>query len=127
MKAAGVGLNLTAANNIFLVDPWWNPAVEEQAIDRVHRIGQTKDVNVIRFLMEGSIEERMHEICKLKKSLFHMTIVQSREESKAETLDNMKFLLLGKAPTGVSVGNLTNNAGNNVASSTTNRMIEEKP
>ena len=77
--------------------------------------------------MEGSIEERMHEICKLKKSLFHMTIVQSREESKAETLDNMKFLLLGKAPTGVSVGNLTNNAGNNVASSTTNRMIEEKP
>lgn len=49
MKAAGVGLNLTAANNIFLVDPWWNPAVEEQAIDRVHRIGQTKDVNIFFF------------------------------------------------------------------------------
>lgn len=55
-----------------------------------------------------------------------MTIVQSREESKAETLDNMKFLLLGKMPTGVSVGNLTNNAGKNFDGSNANIMIEEK-
>jgi len=59
LKAGGVGLNLVAANHVFLVDPWWNPAVEEQAIQRVHRIGQTKDVFVTRLICNKSIEQRV--------------------------------------------------------------------
>lgn len=59
LKTAGVGLNLVAANKVFLMDPWWNPAVEEQAIERVHRIGQKKAVTIIRFIMDKTIETRM--------------------------------------------------------------------
>lgn len=59
LKTAGVGLNLVAANKVFLMDPWWNPGVEEQAIERVHRIGQTKEVEIIRFIMDKTIEMRM--------------------------------------------------------------------
>ncbi len=58
MKAGGVGLNLTAADYIFIVDPWWNPAVEDQAVSRAHRIGQKKHVFVYRFITENSIEEK---------------------------------------------------------------------
>ena len=57
LKAGGVGLNLCAASTVFLMDPWWNPAVEEQAMDRCHRIGQTKEVVVRRF---GNQHRRMH-------------------------------------------------------------------
>jgi len=56
LKAGGVGLNLVSANHVFLVDPWWNPAVEEQAIQRIHRIGQTKDVYVTRLICNNTIE-----------------------------------------------------------------------
>ncbi|MCI39197.1 SWI/SNF-related matrix-associated actin-dependent regulator of chromatin subfamily A member 3-like 3-like, partial [Trifolium medium] len=52
LKAGGVGLNLTAASNVFLMDPWWNPAVEEQAIMRIHRIGQKRKVTVRRFIVK---------------------------------------------------------------------------
>ena len=55
LKTAGVGLNLVAANKVFLVDPWWNPGVEEQAIERVHRIGQKREVKIIRLVMDQSI------------------------------------------------------------------------
>ena len=53
LKAAGVGINLTAASRVYLMDPWWNPAVEEQAMDRVHRLGQARDVEVVRFAVRG--------------------------------------------------------------------------
>mmetsp|Transcript_22507 Transcript_22507/g.19470 ORF Transcript_22507/g.19470 Transcript_22507/m.19470 type:complete len:134 (+) Transcript_22507:735-1136(+) len=56
LKAGSTGLNLTVATNVYLVDPWWNPAVEDQAIERVHRIGQKKEVNVVRFVCEKTIE-----------------------------------------------------------------------
>ena len=59
LKTGSIGLNLTAANNVFLVDPWWNPTIEDQAIDRVHRIGQVKKVNVKRFVCEKTIEEKV--------------------------------------------------------------------
>jgi SNF2 family DNA or RNA helicase len=68
LKAGGLGLNLTAADAVVLIDPWWNPAVEEQAAARAHRIGQQRTVFVYRVLVEGSIEERMLEL-QARKSL----------------------------------------------------------
>ena len=65
--AVGVGLNLTMANHVLIVDPWWNPAIEEQAIHRCHRIGQKKPVFVKRFVTEGTIEQYCFEICQRKK------------------------------------------------------------
>jgi DNA repair protein RAD5 len=67
LRAGGVGLNLTAAENVFMMDPWWSFAVEAQAIDRVHRMGQEREVNVVRFVVEGSIEEKMLRIQERKK------------------------------------------------------------
>jgi hypothetical protein len=67
LKAGGEGLNLQNADHIFVVDPWWNPAAELQAIDRVHRIGQTKRVTAIRFIIKDSIEERIVQLQDKKK------------------------------------------------------------
>jgi DNA repair protein RAD5 len=67
LRAGGVGLNLTCARNVFMMDPWWSFAVEAQAIDRVHRMGQEKAVRVVRFVVEGSIEEKMLRIQDRKK------------------------------------------------------------
>ncbi|MBN2263522.1 MAG: SWF/SNF helicase family protein, partial [Prolixibacteraceae bacterium] len=65
----GVGLNLTSADYIFMLDPWWNPAVENQAISRAHRIGQNKKVFVYRFITEGSIEEKIQNLKERKTKL----------------------------------------------------------
>jgi superfamily II DNA or RNA helicase len=70
LKAGGVGLNLTAASYVFLMDPWWNPAVESQAIDRAHRIGQQNNLTVYRPIIKGSIEEKVLELQKIKRELF---------------------------------------------------------
>jgi DNA repair protein RAD5 len=67
LRAGGVGLNLTCARNVFMMDPWWSFAVEAQAIDRVHRMGQERAVKVVRFVVEGSIEEKMLRIQERKK------------------------------------------------------------
>jgi non-specific serine/threonine protein kinase len=67
LKAGGTGLNLTAADTVVIYDPWWNPAVESQAVDRAHRIGQVKTVNVYRLVTEHSVEQRIMEL-KSKKS-----------------------------------------------------------
>ena len=69
LKAGGVGLNLTAAENVFLLDPWWNPAVEMQAIDRTHRIGQTKPVFAYRLVARDTVEERILELQAHKRAL----------------------------------------------------------
>jgi len=69
LKAGGVGLNLTAADTVIVFDPWWNPAVEEQAIDRAHRIGQHKAVFVYRLVAVGTIEEKMDELKARKREL----------------------------------------------------------
>ena len=61
-KAGGLGLNLTGADYVFLLDPWWNPAVEAQAIDRSHRIGQTQTVNAYRLIAPGTVEEKIWEL-----------------------------------------------------------------
>jgi SNF2 family DNA or RNA helicase len=69
LKAGGVGLNLPAAEYVFLLDPWWNPASEAQAIDRAHRIGQTKTVFAYRLLARGTIEEKVEELQREKRAL----------------------------------------------------------
>jgi SNF2 family DNA or RNA helicase len=69
LKAGGVGLNLTRANHVFHFDRWWNPAVENQATDRVFRIGQTRNVQVHKFVCTGTLEERIHELIESKKAL----------------------------------------------------------
>lgn len=69
LKASGTGINLTAASRIYLLEPWWNPAVEEQAMDRVHRIGQKEDVKIVRLIARNSIEEKILELQEKKKRL----------------------------------------------------------
>ena len=69
LKAGGLGLNLTAAEYVFLLDPWWNPAVEAQAIDRAHRIGQARHVFAYRLIARDTVEERVLELQQRKRSL----------------------------------------------------------
>ena len=70
LKAGGVGLNLATASYVFVMDPWWNPSVEQQAIDRAHRIGQKNTLTVYRPIIENSVEEKVMELQKEKKALF---------------------------------------------------------
>jgi SNF2 family DNA or RNA helicase len=69
LKAGGTGLNLTAADHVFLMDPWWNPAVEEQAADRTHRIGQTRPVMIYRLVAADTVEERILDLQDRKRAL----------------------------------------------------------
>ena len=69
LKAGGHGLNLTAADYVFILDPWWNPAVEAQAIDRAHRIGQTRRVIATRIVARGTIEEKILDLQASKRAL----------------------------------------------------------
>ncbi|MEB3294477.1 MAG: DEAD/DEAH box helicase [Synechococcales bacterium] len=74
LKAGGVGLNLTRANHVFHFDRWWNPAVENQATDRVFRIGQTRNVQVHKFVCSGTLEERIHDMIESKKALAEQVV-----------------------------------------------------
>jgi SNF2 family DNA or RNA helicase len=74
LKAGGTGLNLTKASHVILLDPWWNPAVEQQAIDRLHRIGQKSSVNAYRLLAKDSVEERVRQLQKMKSDLVSAVI-----------------------------------------------------
>ncbi|KAF8973576.1 SNF2 family N-terminal domain-containing protein [Flammula alnicola] len=84
LKAGGVGLNLTAAQRVYLMDPYWNPAVENQAVDRIHRLGQTRPVTTVKFIIENSIEARLLEVQRKKTELANMTLGQNF--SKADLL-----------------------------------------
>ena len=86
LRAGGSGLNLTSANHVFHYDRWWNPAVEDQATDRAFRIGQTRNVQVHKFVVSGTLEERINEMIESKQALAH-SIVGSGEEWLTE-LDN---------------------------------------
>jgi SNF2 family DNA or RNA helicase len=92
LKAGGSGLNLTAASYIVLCDPWWNPAVEAQAIDRTHRIGQTQKVNAYRLIVKDSIEEKIRLLQKQKSALAH-DILGEENFASALTLQDFQFLL----------------------------------
>ena len=91
LKAGGFGLNLTAASYVILFDPWWNPAVENQAIDRTHRIGQNRTVIAYRLLIKESIEEKVRQLQKQKKSLAEDILGEERF-AQALSLDDFRFL-----------------------------------
>ena len=74
LKAGGTGLNLTGADMVVHVDPWWNPAVEDQATDRAYRLGQQRNVQVFKLIMKGTVEEKIYELQEKKKSLIDQMI-----------------------------------------------------
>ncbi|GJR76865.1 sucrose synthase, partial [Tanacetum coccineum] len=90
LKAGGVDLNLTAASNVFLMDPWWNPAVEEQAIMRIHRIGQKRTVCVRRFIVKDTVEERMQQVQARKQRMIAGALTD--EEVRSARLEELKML-----------------------------------
>jgi SNF2 family DNA or RNA helicase len=92
LKAGGFGLNLTAASYVVLFDPWWNPAVENQAIDRTHRIGQVNKVMAYRLLIKNSIEEKIRELQKQKKALAEDVLGEAKF-AQSLTLQDLQFLL----------------------------------
>ena len=93
LKAGGVGLNLTAAGYVFLLDPWWNPAVEAQAIDRTHRIGQSKNVMVYRLIAKNTVEERILELQQTKRTLADSIISESEGPLSSLTRKELEWLL----------------------------------
>ena len=92
LKAAGSGLNLTAATYVILYDPWWNPAVEAQAIDRAHRIGQSNTVNAYRLIARDSIEDKIQSL-QLKKETLANEVVQEESLNQILDLDRLKSIL----------------------------------
>ena len=92
LKAGGTGLNLTGADMVIHYDPWWNPAAEEQAVDRAHRIGQTKEVEVVRLLVHDSIEEQVVSMSQAKRKLFDLLITPG--ESMPTKLSDKDLLKL---------------------------------
>jgi SNF2 family DNA or RNA helicase len=92
LKAGGEGLNLQVANHVFLLDPWWNPACELQAIQRAHRIGQTKEVKAVRFITKNTIEEKIIALQEKKQLVFDASIDGSSASLGKLTQEDMRFL-----------------------------------
>lgn len=106
LAVASVGLNLVAANQVILTDSWWAPAIEDQAVDRVHRLGQKRETTVFRLVMEGSIEERVLGIQEKKRGLV-ATAFQERGEGRGRRAKEAKLadlqMLLGGVTAGAAV------------------------
>ena len=92
LKAGGVGLNLTAADNVVLLDPWWNPAVEDQAADRAHRIGQDKPVTVVRMVTQNTVEERILALQARKRELFEAALGSPGAAARVTRADLLALL-----------------------------------
>jgi len=92
LKAGGVGLNLTAADYVYIVDPWWNPAVEQQAIDRTHRIGQTKNIFAYRMICVDTIEDKILQLQERKKVLAKELISDESSFVKALSKEDVEYL-----------------------------------
>lgn len=93
LKAGGIGLNLTAADYVYIVDPWWNPAVEQQAIDRTHRIGQTKNIFAYRLICKDTIEEKMLQLQDRKRALASELVSDDSAFLKRLTREDIAYLL----------------------------------
>ncbi|MEH7275706.1 DEAD/DEAH box helicase [Neobacillus vireti] len=94
LKAGGTGLNLTGADTVILYDLWWNPAVEEQAADRAHRMGQTNIVQVIKMVTRGTIEEKMNELQEKKRELIEEIIDPSEKGNSTLTEEDIREILM---------------------------------
>ena len=90
LKAGGTGLNLTGADYVIHYDPWWNPAVEDQATDRAYRIGQTKKVFVYRIITKNTVEEKIQKLKSIKRNLVDSVISVDRNITKSLTIDDIK-------------------------------------
>jgi hypothetical protein len=93
LKAGGTGLNLTGADYVIHYDPWWNPAAEEQATDRAHRIGQTKTVFVYRFIARGTVEEKIMRLKEKKQNLVDSVISVDRDLAKKISFEDLKDIM----------------------------------
>lgn len=93
LKAGGIGLNLTAADYVYIVDPWWNPAVEQQAIDRTHRIGQTKNIFAYRLICKDTIEEKMLTLQERKRALANELVSDDNAFLKRLSREDIVYLL----------------------------------
>ena len=92
LKAGGVGLNLTAADYVYIVDPWWNPAVEQQAIDRTHRIGQTKKIFAYKMICKDTVEEKIVQLQQRKKQIANDLVTEDAGFIKKLSKDDVEFL-----------------------------------
>lgn len=92
LKAGGVGLNLTAADYVYIVDPWWNPAVEQQAIDRTHRIGQTKNIFAYRMICTDTVEDKILKLQERKRNLARDLITDDSGFVKSLTREDVEYL-----------------------------------
>jgi SNF2 family DNA or RNA helicase len=93
LKAGGTGLNLTRANHVFHFDRWWNPAVEDQATDRAFRIGQKRNVQVHKFVTQGTLEERIDEMIESKKGLARSIIGEGEQWLTELSTDDLRELV----------------------------------
>lgn len=92
LKAGGVGLNLTAADYVYIVDPWWNPAIEQQAIDRTHRIGQTKNIFAYRMICKDTVEDKILKLQERKRALANELIAEDTSFVKSLTKADIEYL-----------------------------------
>jgi SNF2 family DNA or RNA helicase len=93
LRAGCLGLNLTAAEYVFLLDPWWNPAVEAQAVDRAHRIGQTRQVFAYRLIARDTVEEKVLELQKTKRDLAAAIISEDNSPLRNLQREDLELLL----------------------------------
>ena len=92
LKAGGTGLNLTAADYVIHLDPWWNPAVEDQASDRAHRIGQQRPVTIYRMVLAGTIEEKILELHATKRDLAESLLEGTDRSGKLSSEELLKLI-----------------------------------
>lgn len=92
LKAGGVGLNLTAADYVIHMDPWWNPAVEDQASDRAHRIGQTRPVTIYRIIAENTIEEKIVKMHHEKRDLADKLLADTDQSAKISSEELLELI-----------------------------------
>lgn len=93
LRASSTGINLTAASRVYLMEPWWNPAVEEQAMDRVHRIGQKEEVKIVRLIAKNSIEEKILMLQEKKKEITSKGSGRRSKDIAGMGIDDLRFVL----------------------------------